>query len=100
MKKNWLNYFAIGAATMLLGSSAFAREISVPNGSFESPQTPLADPRIDLWQKAPQPPGFDPNTSGPWDNLVGVFVNPPSTNAEHIDNAEGNQLAYLFNYPQ
>jgi len=51
-----------------------------------------------LWQKAPQPPNFDTNVFQ-WDQLAGLFVNPPSTNADHIDNAEGNQLAYLFAYP-
>jgi hypothetical protein len=62
--------------------------------------TQFADPRIDSWQKSAQPATFDTNKFGPWDTLSGVFLNPASTNAEHIGNADGNQLAYLFAYPQ
>jgi hypothetical protein len=74
--------------------------IDVPNSSFESPTTPFADPRIDSWQKAPQPGTFDPNIFGAWDNLAGLFLNTPATNADYIDNCDGEQLAYLFAYPQ
>ncbi|HEV8541055.1 MAG TPA: hypothetical protein VGR78_01575 [Verrucomicrobiae bacterium] len=74
--------------------------IAVPNFSFESQPTQFVDPRIDAWQKPPQPPGYDTNIFHAWDNLSGVFINPPSTNADYIDNAEGNQLVYLFAYPQ
>jgi hypothetical protein len=74
--------------------------IAVPNGSFESPSTLFVDPRIDSWQKAAQPAFFDTNVFGPWDNLAGVFLNTAPTNVDHIDNADGNQLAYLFSYPQ
>ncbi|HWX23167.1 MAG TPA: hypothetical protein VN578_24965 [Candidatus Binatia bacterium] len=74
--------------------------IDIPNFSFESPATAFADPRVDSWQKPPQPDTFDTNIFGAWDNLAGVFLNAPSTNIDHIDNADGNQLAYLFAYPQ
>jgi hypothetical protein len=74
--------------------------IEVPNFSFESQATPFVDPRIDAWQKMPQPPTWDPEVTGPWDNLTGLFVNTPATNADHIVNCEGNQLVYLFGYPQ
>jgi hypothetical protein len=77
-----------------------ARDILLPNGSFESQPTQFADPRIDAWQKAPQPATFDTNQLGAWENLAGLFVNPPATNSEHLDNADGGQLAYIFNYPQ
>ena len=72
--------------------------IAVPNFSFESPTTSLADPRIDSWQKAARPPTFDTNIFGAWENLAGVFTNAPGP--DYIDNANGNQLAYLFAYPQ
>lgn len=74
--------------------------IGVPNYSFESQPTPFADPRVDSWQKAPQPPTFDTNVFGAWENLAGVFMNAPATNADHIFNADGSQLAFLFAYPQ
>jgi hypothetical protein len=80
--------------------SGRAGNLYVPNSSFESPATQFADPRIDSWQKAPQPPTFDTNIFGAWENLSGLFLNPGPTNAGHLDNAAGSQLAYLFAYPQ
>jgi len=74
--------------------------IDVPNFSFESQPTPFADPRVDAWQKPPQPATFDTNIFGDWFNLSGVFANAPSTNADYIDNADGAQLGFLFAYPQ
>ena len=74
--------------------------IAVPNFSFESPATPFAGPDIDSWQTAAQPATFDTNVFGAWANLTGLFANAPATNADHIDNADGGQLAYLFAYPQ
>jgi hypothetical protein len=92
--------FGLIAGTLVVAANCGAGNLYVPNFSFESPGTQFADPRIDSWQKAPQPAMFDTNTFGSWDNLTGVFLNPASTNAQHIDNAQGNQLAYLFAYPQ
>ena len=77
-----------------------AGNLYVPNSSFESVATQFADPRIDWWQKAPQPFSFDTNIFGAWDNLAGVFFNSPITNSDHIVNADGSQLGYLFAYPQ
>jgi hypothetical protein len=74
--------------------------IDVPNFSFESPAATNVVPGIDSWQEAPQPSTFDPNIFGAWENLAGVFANTAATNADHIDNADGSQLAYLFAYPQ
>src|SRR5262245_27239119 len=98
MNGNWVKCFAVLTSTVLFASSSFAGKIAVRNGSFESPQTQFVDPRIDFWQKAPQPQGFDTNIFGAWDNLAGLFINPPSTNASHLDNADGLQIAYLFGY--
>jgi len=85
---------------LALAGTLCAANVYVPNFSFESPSTAFVDPRIDSWQKAPQPATFDTNVFGAWDNLAGVFVNPAPPNADHIDNGDGNQLAYLFSYPQ
>ena len=73
--------------------------VYVPNASFEAPVVPQFGPVVDAWTKAPQPPTFDPNVFGSWDNLAGLFVNFPGT-PYSIDNAAGNQLAFLFSYPQ
>ena len=66
--------------------------IFVPNGSFETPVTGYVDTRIDSWQKMPP----ISNTNG---FLTGIFLNTAPTNADHIDNMEGNQAAYLFATP-
>jgi len=97
--ESWIStlIFVTIAATV---GRAWAEGIYVPNYSFESPATQFVDTRIDSWQKAPQPPSFDTNVFGAWDTLAGIFLNPPATNASHIDNGDGNQLAYLFAYPQ
>ena len=83
-----------------IAGSVQAGNLYVPNASFESQPTPFADPRIDAWQKPPQPATFDTNVFGDWFNLSGVFANAPSTNADYVDNAVGSQLGFLFAYPQ
>jgi hypothetical protein len=91
----------LGLLTLLaMAGPLSAGNLYLPNFSFESPVTPFAGPQIDSWQKTAQPAGFDPNIFGAWDNLAGIFVNTPATNADHIANADGGQLAYLFAYPQ
>jgi len=87
-------------AMLTMAATLHAGNLYVPNSSFESPVSPFAGPNIDSWEKAPQPATFDTNVFGAWDNLAGVFLNPASTNAGYIDHANGNQLAYLFAYPQ
>ena len=91
----------LGLGALLTSTGALhAGKLYVPNFSFESQVTPLAGPDVDSWQKPPQPAGFDPGTFGEWTNLAGVFLNPPPTNSDFIDNADGSQLAFLFAYPQ
>ena len=98
----WFRVVRVFAGCLLgmLAGSTRAGNLYVPNASFEGQPTFFADPRIDFWQKPPQPGTFDTNIFGSWDNLAGVFINPPATNAEHIVNADGNQLAYIFAYPE
>jgi len=91
---------AAGMAVALGTTSLRASTLYVPNFSFESRATTSVDTRIDSWQKEPQPATFDTNAFGAWDNLAGLFNNPPLPNASHIDNANGNQLSYIFGYPQ
>lgn len=71
----------------------------VPNNSFESPETNLADPRIDSWQKAPQPAWYQGGEQFPWDQLMGQFLNTPRGTSNHIDNLDGEQAAFLFALP-
>jgi hypothetical protein len=74
--------------------------IEVPNGSFESPATTFVDTRIDHWQKSPKPVWYDESSNGPWDQLMGLFLNTPTNSSSHIDNCDGNQAAFLFALPQ
>jgi hypothetical protein len=97
---------ALALTTALASQTAIiqAASLAVPNGSFESqvvnPAFPV-DNRVDSWQKSPQPAWFDPNAFGiNWDQLSGVFPNPPSTAGNHIDNMTGNQGLYILAFPQ
>jgi hypothetical protein len=74
--------------------------IEVPNGSFETPATTYVANQIDAWQKTPKPFWFDEGTMGLWDQLTGVFLNPPPGDPYHIDNCDGNQALYVFAVPQ
>lgn len=77
-----------------------AGAIYVANGSFESPATVFVDTQIDAWQKSPAPFWYDESAYGPWDQLMGVFLNtsPGDTNA--LVNCDGAQAAFLFALPQ
>src|SRR5256885_1150268 len=92
-------------ASILLASFSFSASvvggtISVPNGSFESPATDFVNTHIDSWQKSAKPDWY--NESGPflWDQLTGVFKNTAATSADHIDNCDGNQAAWMFAIPE
>lgn len=98
LKSMTLAAFAVGAG------SALAAAITVPNGSFESPAPPPGfpvSPAINSWQETPQPAWFDPADFGgmTWDQMSGAFPNPPPGDPSHIDNADGQQAAYLFAVP-
>ncbi len=77
-----------------------AGAVIVPNGSFESPKTPFADPRMDGWQKAPEPAWYMGGGGFPWDQLVGQFLNTTNGSPTRIDNMDGDQAAYLFALPE
>jgi hypothetical protein len=77
---------------------AQAASLGVLNPSFESPSVPNGFPAItiiDSWQKTPENPdsGFPP---GQWDQLSGLFENAAVGQPRHIENADGNQVAFLF----
>ena len=82
-----------------------AGNVSIPNGSFESPlvpmENPYAIPSMEEWQKTPQPIWYDPsqNYNTPWEYLMGTFYNVPYPGT-YIDNADGQQAAFLFALPE
>jgi len=100
-----MSFSRLSILAVLGGASALAQSTSVPvaNGSFESPvwTGPLpVDIRLDGWTKSPAPSWFVPQ--GPlqsWDQLSGIFPNPPSGQPGRIPNADGQQAAYLFALP-
>jgi len=99
-KPGWL-----AAATGLLVLSGWAGSlragtIPVPNASFESPVTTYVDTRIDSWQKTPKPFGYDEAANGPWDQLVGLFINTAPEDPRHIDNCDRAQAIFLFAVPE
>ena len=94
---------AIGAVMVALfawAGAVPAETISLPNGSFESPVTAIVDPRMDSWQKTPKPFWYDESGGYLWGQLTGVFANTAVGSADHIDNMDGNQAAFLFAVPQ
>ena len=93
--------WAIILAILAMGPGMLrAGSIAVPNGSFESPETGFADPRVDSWQKTPKPVWYDESGGNLWDQLTGVFRNTAAGSADYIDNCDGNQALFLFALPQ
>jgi hypothetical protein len=88
-------FIALAACT----GNVRAGSVSVPNGSFESPETSYADPGMDAWQKASEPAWYMGGGGFPWDQLVGQFLNTTNGSPTHIDNMEGRQGAFLFAQP-
>ena len=82
-----LSRLVVGLAALAAWTAPLrAATITVPNGSFESPQTDFASPLIDSWQQIP-PPDFLNQIF-----QTGVFSNVPPP----IDNCDGGQCAFLF----
>jgi hypothetical protein len=76
-----------------------AQPIFVPNASFERPDIFYADPRMNVWTKAPKPPDYVEGGGFLWDQLAGSFDNPQPSSRDHIVNCDGAQAAYLFAVP-
>ena len=79
---------------------AYAGVIYIPNASFESPETTFASANIDSWQKSAKPWWYDESGDFLWSQLMGVFLNVPATEPEHIDNCDGKQAVWLFAVPE
>src|SRR5436190_21307504 len=85
---------AIGFFFGLSVAIAQAKTISVPNGSFESPQTSFVTLQVDSWEKT-----LKDQPGGQFDQLVGIFKNTTNGAADHIDNMDGEQAVYIFAVP-
>lgn len=93
---------ALCAATVLPALCIAQTYVYVDNFSFESPVTPSQETQIDLWSKTSQPSWYNPDSNGglAWDQLNGVFANPPVGNPNHISNVGGNQALYSSSIPE
>src|SRR3954469_17266805 len=90
-------FFSILLACSLV-TIVHSATLHVPNGSFESPTNDFASPDTASWQKAPRPFWYT-DTSFPWEQLIGEFLNTSNGSPDHIDNLDGWHGAYLFALP-
>jgi hypothetical protein len=91
--------FLLLLLAMSLGTGMLrAGNLYVPNYSFES-QVAEFGPYADEWQISPQPTDFETNGGIYWVEYMGLFENTPTNSFDHINNADGNQLGYLFADP-
>jgi len=97
---------ATGLAGLVLAgwtgvSVVHAAPVTLANPSFELPSTGFVDTRVDGWNKTPAPVWFDPATTGgvTWDQISGVFSNPPVGQPTRKTNIDGSQALYLFALP-
>ncbi len=99
-RRNAVLGFVLGGS--LWGSTVMASavaQVAVPNGSFESPTvSPVGfgvSLTIDDWTTTGPANEVVDIGSGPQNSGVGIFPN-PSSGAGSINNADQNQLAYMF----
>src|SRR5688572_20620400 len=72
------------AGLLVISADLQAQPIPVSNHSFESQVVNpvfFVDPRIDSWQKAPQPGYFTNSPQLTWDQTVGMFIGTPPFSA-------------------
>lgn len=92
---------AAGLLALAAGACCLRAEtIPVPNGSFESPATPFVSVNVDAWQKAPKPDWYVETAEFLWSYNIGLFKNPATNSADHIDNLDGAQAIWLFAVPE
>ena len=91
---------------MMASVGAFAanlcavENITVPNGSFESPPVLFTvNINIDSWQKSAQPDWYTDTNTYLWSQLIGEFKNTATNAPDHIDNCDGNQAIWMFARP-
>lgn len=93
---------AIGMASLCLstGVRAAIEELTVPNGSFEKPATPFVSLLFESWNRTPKPGWYVEEGGFQWNQLTGIFVNTAPGMADHIENLDGRQAAWLFAVPE
>ena len=85
---------------MISSAGLRAENITVPNGSFESPVVLFTvNINIDSWQKSAQPDWYTDTNTYLWSQLIGSFKNTPTNSSDHIDNCDGNQAIWMFAVP-
>ncbi|MBN8246151.1 MAG: hypothetical protein J0L84_01760 [Verrucomicrobia bacterium] len=90
---------AVAAVVLAAGLRGAPVPVPVPNGSFELPSTVFVSTDIEVWQKSPEPPDYDPG-GGPWFQKAGIFKNTAPGRPDHIPNLDGAQALYLFAVPE
>ncbi len=55
---------------------------------------------MDGWQKAAEPAWYMGGGGFPWEQLMGQFLNTTNGSANHIDNMDGSQAAFMFALPE
>jgi hypothetical protein len=90
----------VGVLALTAFRSFSSETIPIPNGSFESPTTTYASPFMDSWQKTSKPDWYDESGGFLWTQLTGEFTNTPPGAADHIDNCDGGQAAWMFVVPE
>jgi hypothetical protein len=101
-RRAWSTVLTLAVAGLGWGSAggaASAVSVSVPNGSFESPQTLFVDTNLDAWERTERPADYDESGGFLWSQLTGVFRNPAATAADHLENCDGSQAVWLFAVP-
>lgn len=91
----WLGSFVVPGLIELV-----AQPVPVPNSSFELPSTFFVNTRVEHWQETPKPAWYQEGGGFEWDQLTGVFRNPPPGASDHLVNCEGEQAFYLFAVPE
>lgn len=93
------------ALCAIVPAVGWAAQIPVLNASFEDPQLAVAPPfagsTIADWHRAPVPDWWSQAgySSDQWRDASGVFVNVDPTYNTPIDNADGNQIGFMFSTP-
>lgn len=89
-----------GLCVLSSPSRAATEALTVPNGSFELPSTPFVSLLIDSWQRTPKPDWYVEEGGFQWGQLTGLFVNTAPGAADHLENIDGRQAAWLFAVPE
>ncbi len=90
---------ALPAALLAGAAAGLAQTIPIPNGSFESPASLFVSTRVDHWEDQPRPDDYVETGGFLWEQLTGVFRNTSPGSLDHLENAEGQQAAWLFAVP-